>query len=385
MKVLHASLLLSVGLASLLPAQERIAYVGTFTTSAGTFVSAGSKGIYGFRFDPKTGKMTGMGLMADEIDPAWLAIHPNRRFLYSVNEVSSYQGQGTGAVSSFSIDPGTGHLKLLNRVSSRGGRPCHLAFDKTGKWLFVANFETGSVAVLPIHEDGTLGEASSFVQHTGSSVNPERQAGPHAHSANLSPDGRFVLVADLGLDRVFTYRFDPAKGTLAPADPPYAKTAAGTGPRHMAFAPTGGYAYLVSEMADTVTAFHYDPRAGSLQELQAASALPPDFSGFKSGAEIAVHPNGKFVYASNRGDASITTFRIDSGRGTITSAGRVSTQGKTPRNFALDPTGAFLFGANQDSGTIVEYRIDRDTGELTPTGEVLQVPSPVYIGFVPVQ
>jgi len=370
--------------ASALFGQDQIVYVGTFTTSVGSFVSDGSEGIYAFRYQPASGKMTGLGLMAAATDPGYLAINSNHRFLYAVNEVSNYHGLGTGGVSAFSIDPSTKKLKFLNTVSSKGGRPCHLMFDKSGKWLFVANFETGSVGVLPVHDDGTLGEAASFVQHSGSSVNPERQAGPHAHSSNLSPDGRFVLVADLGLDRVFTYQFNSAKGVLTPANPPYIKMPPGSGPRHLSFSPNGDHAYMVSEMGDVVTAFDYDASSGGLREVKTLSSVAPGFKGFMSGAEIAIHPSGKFVYASNRGEASISIFRVDS-KGSISAAGRVPTQGKTPRNFAIDPSGTFLFAGNQDSGTIVEYRIDLLTGSLTPTGEVLKVPAPVCITFAGIQ
>ncbi len=368
----------ALALASMLPAQERMAYVGTYTGPA-------SQGIYAFRFEPGSGKMTAMGLMAETVSPSFLAIHPNRRFLYAVNEVADYDGKQAGSVSSFSIDAGTGKLKFLNRVSSRGAGPCHLALDKTGRWLFVANYAGGSVAVFPVHTDGTLGEASAFIQHSGSSVNRERQSGPHAHSANPSPDNRFVLVADLGLDQVFSYRFDSAKGTLAPDDPPYTKIAAGSGPRHMAFAPDGKYAYVLSELLATVTAFRYDASGGSMEELQTLSTLPDNFTGNKSGAEIAMHPNGKFLYASNRGDDSIAIFRVDPVHGTISAAGRVPTQGKTPRNFAIDLSGAYLFAANQNSGSVVEFRIDPSIGGLTPTGEVLNIPSPVCIVFVAVR
>jgi 6-phosphogluconolactonase len=357
---------------------EVIAYVGTYTRQK-------SKGIYAWRFQPATGKLTSIGLVGETANPSFLAVHPNRRFLYAANEVANYQGQPAGSVSAFSIDAGTGGLKLLNIVSSRGSGPCHVALDKTGKWLFVANYNSGSVASFPVHQDGTLGEATAFVQHAGSSVNPQRQRGPHAHSANLSPDNRFVLVPDLGLDQILVYRFDQADGALTANDPPFVKIAGGAGPRHLAFHPNGRFAYVIDELAATVTALTYDSGRGSLQEFQTISTLPADFTGGKSAAEIAVHPNGKFLYASNRGHDSIAAFAIDPAKGALTAVDRPLTQGKNPRNFAIDPTGAYLFAANQDSDNIVVFRIDPKTGKLAPTGDVLEAGSPVCVIFVAAQ
>jgi 6-phosphogluconolactonase len=353
---------------------DRTMYVGTYTSGA-------SKGIYAYRFDSAAGKTTPIGLVVETENPSFLAIHPNRRFLYAANEISMYNGQAAGSVSAFAIDPATHALKLLNRVSSSGPGPCHITVDKTGRWLFAANYDSGSVTALPIHEDGSLGEASAFFQHAGSSVNKERQSGPHAHVVALSPDNRFALVADLGLDRVFSYRIDPAKGGLAPNDPPYVTLAAGSGPRHLAFRPDAKFVYSLNELLSTVTAFRYDASRGSLKELQTLPTLPKSWSGSNSTAEIVVHPNARFLYASNRGDDSIVIFRINPSRGTLTFVDRTPTQGKTPRNFAIDPSGAFLMAANQDSGNIVAFRIDSRTGRLTPTGDKLEVPSPVCILF----
>lgn len=347
-------------------AADWIAYVGTYT-------GGDSKGIYAFQFDDSTGKLAAAGLAAETSNPSFLAVSPNRRFLFAVNEESA------GSISAFSIDGGK--LTLLNTVSSRGAGPCHVALDKTGQWLFVANYNSGSVAAFPVHDDGSLGGASAFEQHSGSSVNPQRQAGPHAHSVNVSPDNRFVLVADLGLDRILTYRIDPAKG-LVPAEPLF-KAQPGSGPRHLTFSPGGRFAYAINEMLATITVFQYDASAGSLREAQTISTLPAGFNGANSAAEIAVHPSGKFLYASNRGHDSIAIFRVDPAKGTLTAAGHVSTDGKTPRNFAIDPSGRFLLAANQDSGNIVVFRVDRKTGGLTPAGAGVKVPSPVSIVFVP--
>jgi 6-phosphogluconolactonase len=351
-----------------------IIYVGTYTQTP-------SKGIYSYRFQPASGKLTSIGLAAETENPSFLAVHPNRRFLYAANETSTYQGKSAGSISAFAIDRSSGKLQLLNQVSSKGPGPCHVAVDKTGKWLFAANYDSGSVAAFPVHTDGTIGEASAFVQHSGSSVNQERQSGPHAHATTLSPDNRFLMVADLGLDQVFSYQLDPARG-LSGSNPLLTKVAPGSGPRHIAFTPDARFAYVINEILSTVTAFRYDANDGTLREIQAVSTLPDGFTGNNSTAEIAVHPNGRFLYGSNRGQDSIAIFRIDPASGKLTPAGHVSTGGHTPRNFAIDPTGGYLMTANQDSGNVVVFRIDAKTGVLTPTGTVLDVPFPVCVTFV---
>src|SRR5947209_3512327 len=341
---------------------EWLAYIGTYTRQK-------SKGIYAYRFAPATGKLTSIGLVGETVNPSFLAIHPNQRFLYAANEVNTFEGQQAGSISAFAIDRSSGQLKALNQVSSKGTGPCHVALDHTGKWLIAANYNSGSVAVFPVHDDGSLGEASAFVQHSGSSADQQRQRGPHAHDINVSRDNRFILVNDLGLDEILVYRLDPAKGTLTPNEPPFVKLAPGSGPRHLAFDKAGQFAYSINEMLLTVTAFRYDPRQGSLKELQTIPSNPEEFTGAKSAAEIAVHPNGKFLYASNRGPNTIAVFRIDPKKGTLTAVERAPTQGKTPRNFAIDPSGKYLLAANQDSDNIVEFRIDQATGRLTPTGD----------------
>jgi 6-phosphogluconolactonase len=273
-------------------------------------------------------------------------------------------------------------LTFLNRVSSGGAGPCHLVVDKTGKNVLVVNYGSGSTAVLPLEADGRLKEASSFVQHQGSSIDKKRQQGPHAHSVNLSADNRFAMVADLGLDQVLVYRFDAAKGSITPNEPPFAAVKPGSGPRHFAFHPGGKFAYVINEMASTVTAFTYDAARGVLKETQTITTLPADFSGVNHTAEVQVHPSGKFVYGSNRGHNSIAVFTVDVKKGTLTSVEQVSTQGKTPRNFGIDPTGRWLLAANQDTDNVVVFRIDAKTGRLTPTGQVLEVGAPVCVKFV---
>jgi 6-phosphogluconolactonase len=357
------------------PGTDYLVYIGTYTRG-------NSKGIYAYRMDSATGKLTSLDLAAESTSPSFLAIHPNQRFLYAANEIENFEGQKGGAVSAYSIDPASGKLTLLNRVSSRGGGPCHLVVDKTGKDVLVANYGGGSVAVLPLAEDGRLREASAFIQHSGSSVNPARQKGPHAHSINVSPDNRFAVAADLGLDELLVYRFDPAKGALTANDPPFTKVNPGAGPRHFAFHPGGRFAYVINEMQSTVTALAYDAAHGILKDSQTISTLPKDFQGENSTAEVQVEPKGLFLYGSNRGHDSIAIFAINAKDGKLSPVGQVSTQGKTPRNFGIDPTGSYLLAANQDSHSIVVFRIDPKSGRLTPTGQVLDVGSPVCVKFV---
>jgi 6-phosphogluconolactonase len=356
---------------------QSLMYVGTYTTKRD------SKGIYAYRFDPAAGKLPPAGLAAESTDPSFVAIHPNGKYLYAVNETDNFGGQKSGAVSAFAMDPKSGALKLLNQVATRGAAPCHVSLDKSGKFLLVANYVGGSVATFPVRDDGSLGDVASFVQHSGSSVNKQRQAAPHAHWIGVSPDNRFVLVADLGLDEVLIYRFDAATGALTPNDPAFVKVSPGLGPRHFAFHPNGKFGYLLNEMGSSVTAFSYQANSGALSELQTISTLPKDFTGPRGAAELVVHPSGRFLYTSNRGHHSITAFSIDPEKGTLTSVGQSLTNGKTPRNFAIDPTGTFLVAANQDSGNLVVFRIDLATGSLTPTGEIAQVPAPVCVVFAP--
>lgn len=357
-----------------------LVFVGTYTNKTS------SKGIYAYRFDPGTGKLSSLGVAAESEDPSFLAVHPSGRYLYAVNETDHFGGEKSGAVSSFAIDRATGKLKLLNQVGTRGAGPCHLSLDKSGKFVLVANYDGGSVAVFPVREDGSLGSASAFVQHAGSSLDQERQKGPHAHWIATSPDNRFALAADLGLDKVLVYRFDASKGSLTANNPPFAKVNPGAGARHVAFHPNGKFAYVLAEMENSVTAFAYNASKGTLAPLQTVSALSTlrkDYKGPKEAAEIVVHPNGKFVYSSNRaGIDTISAFSIDPAKGTLKLINEFPTMGKTPRNFAIDPTGRFLLAANQESDSIVVFRMDSTTGALTPTGDTVEVPAPVGITFV---
>ena len=379
--VLWLLVLVSLNVSSASPEKGKyLFYVGTYTENGSK-----SKGIYAYRYDAATQEITPLGLAAETTNPSWVAIHPNGRFLYAVNEVQNYNGPNSGGVSAFSIDRNNGKLTFLNAVSSRGADPCYITVDRTGKYVLVANYTGGSVAVFPVLENGKLGEASGFVQHTGHGPDPKRQEGPHAHSIDLSPDNRFAMVDDLGLDELLVYKFDAGKGTLTPNDPAFAKLDPGAGPRHFALAPSGKFAYVISEMHSTVTAFSANLKAGTFRSLQTVSALPEDFNRPNDDAEIEVLPSGRFLYASNRGHDSITVFAIDSGKGTLTLVEHASTTGKTPRNFAIDPAGKVLFAANQESDNIVVFHIDEKTGKLTPTGKVLEVGQPVCVKFLPVE
>lgn len=355
---------------------QYIAYIGTYTSKTN------SKGIYAYRFDAEKGQLTSIGVAAETVDPSFLVVHPNGKYLYAVNEVGNFNGGTTGAVSAFAIDPKTAALKLLNQVSSRGAGPCHISLDATAAFALVANYDGGNIASFPIQGDGSLGTAVGFVQHSGSGPDKSRQEGPHAHWIGTSPDNHFALVADLGLDEVVIYGFDVTQGTFTPTLSGIAKVAPGAGPRHVVFHPTGKFVYVLNEMASTVTAFFYQPKTGTLKNLQTISALPKDYSGRKEAAEIAVHPSGKFLYSSNRGHDSIAIFAIDEKKGTLRSLGQVLTGGKTTRHFAIDPTGNFLLAENQESNNIVVFHIDAATGSLTPTGQTIEVPSPVCITFV---
>ena len=353
-------------------------YVGTYTHG-----KTPSEGIYLLEFDLASGRLTTKGAAARLADPSFLAIHPSRKFLYAVSELDKFNGRKGGGVSALGIDPASGMLTLLNQQSSVGSGPCHLTVDRTGKNVLVANYGNGSVACLPIQADGTLSAASSFLQHEGKSVDSLRQEGPHAHSINLDRANRFAIAPDLGLDRVFVYKLNAGKGTLTPNEPPFATVAPGSGPRHFAFHPGGRFGYVISELANTVTAFAYDADRGTLTEIQTISTLPPSFQGKSYTAEVRVHPSGKFVYGSNRGHDSIAIFTVDPATGKLTAAGHQATLGKNPRNFAIDPTGAYLLAENQDSDSIVVFRIDPATGGLEQIGEPLGIPMPVCIRMIP--
>jgi 6-phosphogluconolactonase len=351
-----------------------LVFVGTYTTKTE------SKGIYAYEFDSDTGRLTPKGVAAETPDPSWVAVHSSDKFLYAANEAGK-----KSMVSAFSVDAKSGKLTLLNQMPSLGEDPCYLSFDKTGKYVLVANYSSGTVAVFPILADGRLGEHTAMAKDQGATgPDKERQEGPHAHWIETSPDNRFALVADLGLDEVLVYKFDAASGKLTPNEPAFARLKAGSGPRHAAFDSRGKFIFAVSELSSAATSFAYDAKKGTLKEIGTVSTLPPGFSGRNDVAEAAVHPNGKFLYVSNRGNDSIAILSIDQDKGTLAPVGGVPTGGKEPRHFAIDPSGKYLLAENQFSNNIVVFKIDAATGGLTPTGQVVEGPSPVNMVFLPV-
>jgi 6-phosphogluconolactonase len=350
---------------------------GPVTVYVGTYTDGTSRGIYRFTFDPASGAMTEPVLAVETKNPSFLALHPSGRFLYAVGEISSFQGAKTGVVSAFAVDPKTGDLTLLNQQASEGTGPCHLVVDRTGRNLLVANYGGGTVAVLPIGEDGRLKPASSVRVHEGTGPNKGRQERPHAHGIYLDAAERFALSPDLGADRVFVYRFDAAKGTLEPhgAGP----LEPGSGPRHAAFHPNGKFLYVINELLSTLTAFSYDAEKGALAPLQSVTTLPEGFSGTSWTAEVAVSPDGRFVYGSNRGDDSLAVFRVDAATGRLAPAGHAPVGGKTPRHFTIDPTGRFILAGHQGSGTIAVLRLDPATGLPSLVGSPVKVDKPVCL------
>jgi 6-phosphogluconolactonase len=360
------------------PRGQMLAFFGTYTSGGK------SKGIYSFQLDTASGNLTPLAVTEGIRNPSFLAIHPSGKFLYAVSEVADGQGRPSGAVAALAIDRTSGQLTLLNQQSSEGAGPCHVSVDRTGSVLLVANYNSGSIASLPILPDGRLDKAASAIQHQGASVDPRRQTGPHAHSINVSPDNRFVLVADLGLDQVLVYRLDPTTAKLTPHDPPFARTPPGGGPRHLAFHPTGKWVYVCNEMLSSVTVFAYDAVNGKLEAVQTISTLPEPAAG-NSTAEILVHPSGKFVYCSNRGHDSLAIFEVDPANGQLRAVGHQSTLGRTPRNFGLVPDGSLLVACNQATDNVVVFKVDSESGTLMPLGPPTSVPVPVCVKFLTAQ
>ncbi len=386
-KILISAMTTSLLLAPSAPAAEKEAkeyfvYVGTYTGGQGR----ASEGIYVFRFDTTTGKASAPLLAAKSVNPSFLALHPGGKYLYAANEVSEFAGKGVGAVGAFAIDRENGKLTLINQASSAGSGPAHLTVDRAGKCVLVANYGGGSVAALPIKADGSLGEPASSIQHTGMSVDPNRQKEPHAHSINVSPDNRFAFAADLGLDKVLVYKLDASHAGLTANDPPFVTVSPGSGPRHFAFHPGGKFAYVINEMLCTMTAFSYDAKRGELKAIQTVSTLPVGESvkpGYST-AEVVAHPNGKFLYGSNRGHDTIAVFAIGAD-GKITLIQNAPAEVKIPRNFNLDPTGQWLITAGQSSDTLAVFRVDPQTGKLEFTGTKIEVGAPVCVKFLPIK
>ena len=348
----------------------------------GTYTHTDSQGIYTCRLDNDTGALAPVSVASEAANPSFLALHPNKRFIYAVSEVEEFHGEKQGAVYAYSVDAESGELTLLNSQGSGGPGPCHLKVDATGRFVLAANYRGGSVCVLPINDDGSLTPLSDFIQHEGSSVNPRRQEQAHAHSINLDPQNRFAYAPDLGQDRVVIYRLDTNDGRLVPNDPAYVEVNPGFGPRHFDFHPNGMWTYLINELGSAITAFEYDPDTGALSEFQVIGTLPTGFSGSNTTADIHVHPSGKFVYGSNRGHDSIAIFEVDQRSGRLAAIGHRSTRGRVPRNFGIDPSGNFLLAANQDSDNIVTFHIDQESGRLASTGAEANIPMPVCVRFL---
>jgi 6-phosphogluconolactonase len=351
----------------------KLVYIGTYTSDR-------SLGIYAFRFGAAAGSLEPLGIAAATPNPSFLAVSADGRFLFAVNELSDFGGARSGSVTSFAIDGQTGKLKELSVQASRGADPCHLALDRTGKFLAVANYTGGSVAVLPVGGDGVLAPAVSLIQHEGRGPNPERQEGPHAHQVLFSADNRFLIVADLGLDRLVVYRFDAASGALARHEPAGTSLPPGVGPRHVAFHPDGSRAYVINELSSTITSLRWDARAGAFRAGPSVSTLPPGFTGSNTTAGIKVHPGGGFLYGSNRGHDSVAVFSINPAGG-LSLLETESSRGRTPRDFAIDETGRWLLAANQETGTLAVFRLDPSTGTLTPEGSLVNAGTPVCVLF----
>ncbi|MBX3177089.1 MAG: lactonase family protein [Candidatus Hydrogenedentes bacterium] len=368
------NLVSALALAGALFASATFAQAESWRVYVGTYTSGESEGIYHFTFDAETGKAGEPLLAVQTENPNFLALHPELPVLYAAG-----RAQDKDVVTAFSINRETGALTLLNEQPAGGSGPCHVAVTPDGKLAAVANYGDGSVSVYPVGEDGALGESTANFKHEGSGPDERRQQGPHAHSVNFDPTGQYLVVADLGIDKLMIYKRDG--NTMVPNDPAFGETPPGGGPRHFAFHPSQPYAYVVNEMGNTVTAYAWDAETGALDPLQTAGTLPTNFHGNNTTAHIEVHPGGGYVYASNRGHDSIAIFAVDQETGRIAARGQKKSGGVRPRNFTQDPSGAWLLAANQDTHDIHVMKINPDSGALGSTGEIVRVPSPVCLVF----
>ena len=356
-------------------AADELVLFGTHRSGPGTGFSVG-------RFNPATGELTRTAFVCEAEAPSFFVVHPDGKHLYACNSIETFQGKPEGSISAYALDPASGRLTLLDRKPSGGGEPCYISLDRTGRYALAANYSGGSICVYALRPDGSLGERTAWVQQTGRSVNPERQTRAYAHCILTDPDNRFALAADLGADKIFVYHFNASNGSLTPNDPPSVPLKPGSGPRHITFHPNGRFVYVINEIAGTVTAFDWDSAKGTLAEFQTISTLPSNFDGQNTAAEVEVHPNGKCLYATNRGDDSIAVFAIDAKSGRLTRVGRVPTRGRMPRFFTLDPTGKWLLLLNHDSDNAIVFRVEEGTGLLTQTGTPVQVPNPFCARFL---
>jgi len=370
MKICGTASLLAA-LAALAPLPVRAA---DLTVYFGTHTAGPGKGFSMARFNTETGALTRPEFILETPAPAYYVIAPGGRRLYACNS--------TGFVSAYSIDASTARLSLLNQKPSGGGDPSYISLDQTGRYVLVANYDGGNAGVWALAADGSLGERTALVQHTGSGVNPQRQKHAFAHSIRVDPSNRFALVADLGLDKLFVYKFDASRGTLQPNDPPFVMSAPGSGARHVIFHPNGRWVYLITEMGSTIMLFNWDTARGALTEVETVSTLPRDFHGDSACSEIMVHPSGRFVYASNRGRDSIAVFSVDAKTGRLTPIQDMPSGGKTPRNFDFDPSAHWMIVTNHGSDNAMVFRIDQQTGKLAPVGQPVEVPYPFCPRFL---
>lgn len=362
------------------------AFIGTYTedviSGSGNILSNKGAGIYSFQVDTTTHQFIPVSIMRTQNNPSFLKVSPSQRFLYCVNELERFEGQETGAVSAFRIDHTNGELTHLNTQPSHGTNPAYLTIDRTERYVLVGNYGGGSISVFPILADGALGNVTSVKQHTGASSHAVRQTAPHVHHITFDPQQRLVYVSDLGLDKVFIYRFDVTNGTLAAWDPPYVKTSPGAGPRRTVFHHDHPIAYTLNELNSTITVYSVDPGKGALHEQQTISTLPEHFTGSNLAAELVLSTSGTVLYASNRGHNSIATFAVEADTAALTCVGHTPTQGKVPRHFVITPDNGHLIAANQDSDSLVTFKLDPQTGIPSPAGYILSLPNPVCVVFV---
>jgi 6-phosphogluconolactonase len=369
--------LLALAAATAAHAREYVALLGTYTGSE-------SRGIYSVRLNSETGEVSKPELAAELVDPEFLALHPNGKIVYALTQLRSPEGKKSGAVAALRLDPTTGQLTTLNVQSTNRGSLTHLAVDAAGHTLVAASYGGGYVVSFPLEADGRVGAPASVISHEGP-LGPrhDRQDAPHPHSVTMSPDSRFAFVADLGLDRVYSYQLTADAGKISPNNPAFTPMTAGTGPRHTKFSPDGKFFYVLDELDGTVTSCHYAAASGTLEPFQRVSTLPEDFKGKNTASEIRVHPNGRFVYTANRGHNSIAVFSRNESTGALTRIQLMPTGGENPRNFALTPDGAWLLCAHQTSNNLTVFRVDGTTGELKAGSQNIHAPSVVCVQFLP--
>ena len=365
-------------------AEENANVPGQFYLYVGAYTNGEDEGIYVYKFDATDGDLKFLSTATGVVNPSYLAIHPKNNLLIAVNEIGEYEGDKSGSVSSFAINP-NGSLRLLNQVASGGGAPCYVSIDKSANWALVANYSGGNVSIFPLGKNGKLKPYSDLKQHTGSGIVDDRQSKPHAHAIVLDPKENFALAVDLGLDKVISYNVDKKNGKLENITESDLTVVSGAGPRHLTFHPNKKLAFIISELNSTITSCTYEAKSGKLTSVMTVNTLPDGFSGESYCADIHVSPNGKFLYGSNRGHDSIVIFKIDQKTGELTYVDHHSVNGKWPRNFMIDPTGQFLLAANQNSNNIVVFKIDSETGKLRANGVEIEVSKPVCLKMMEIK